>query len=133
MNSWITTSELIDELRVGEVAELHSKWLEGMPDFAYDAVTKNEGGDIVWCMKDESSVDNKSISLKGTTINFTWRILLNYVCFNEALDAMNGGARSVVLHTFDGFFTFSQGQFHSQELGAFTLKELYESKWTIEW
>jgi hypothetical protein len=118
MSEWLTTGQMIDRLKVGEVAEARP-W-DGMP-IGKIRVTKTYDGAICF----ENS--NDCLSLNQLNTSLQWRILPRYVSFEEAMKAFKEGKR-VALYISGYKETFRL----NEELDSLTLRDLIEGKWTIE-
>jgi hypothetical protein len=88
MSEWLTTGEMIDRLKVGEVAEAVSGMVKGWKVEKLPA-DENFGERIVW--RDVLGVDRNVIQLNENVINAKWRILPKYVSFEEAMKALMNG------------------------------------------
>lgn len=130
MSEWLTTGEMIDRLKVGEVAE--SKESAGLRvkysgiGFTY----VNEEGVI-----DRDKGINGHFFINGYYIkSLKWRILPNYVSFDKAKEyVLNGGhatfhpekgnpIRISKNHSIYGMYVQENAK----------IQELFEGKWTIE-
>jgi hypothetical protein len=85
MSELLTTGELIDRLKVGEVAEAVKGMVKGWKVEKLPA-DDDFGERIVW--KDVLGVDGKVVLLNENVINAKWRILPKYVSFDEAMKAL---------------------------------------------
>ncbi|KNE22464.1 hypothetical protein [Virgibacillus pantothenticus] len=137
MTKWLTTGEMIDQLKVGEIAELEEG--KGIPKkygLSYSHVCKTKEGDIKWCKKDRSLPSSSPIEIYGHVITWKWRILPNYVTFYEAMKAHQERKTVTYHHDEDLKYTFvcesEPYQFESLYYDSINLHELIDGKWTIE-
>lgn len=134
MTKLLTTGEMIDRLNVGEVAErIFEK--KGISTDRFTKAKKEGYGELVFY--DEQEEDWKTeIWLTSGLIDSKWRILPNYVSFNEAMKALKDGNR-VAFHS-DGKQYYVEPteseifRISSRNIGVFSLLDLYNGKWTIE-
>lgn len=140
MSEFLTTGQMIDRLRVGGTAELSEKHqIPKEHGKSYKKVTKAADGDIVW-MSDTGLVDlGRPLVLFGHTVNWKWRILPNYVSFEEAMKSLKDGG-SATLHNGNIQYKFvaveciAETLEHYKDVGADFLewRDLFRGKWTIE-
>lgn len=125
MSKWLSTGEMVDKIKVGEVAETEEGY----------KVIKNRNRSITYTNKE--SKYGQYLAMDLTTHRLKWRILPNYVSFQEAMDAMNDG-RTVY---FEGDFDFHDSiskteainiRLEETNLKDHSLIELINGKWTIE-
>ena len=85
MSEWLTTGEMIDRLKVGEVA---------IPDDEkYLAVKRGIGG-FIWVNRhtfEKSEIHKDYFRIDRYTVGLKWRILPKYVSFDEAMKALMNG------------------------------------------
>ncbi|WP_077622028.1 hypothetical protein [Sediminibacillus massiliensis] len=133
MSEWLTTGEMIDKLKIGEVAKLQENLeLSDEEGVLFDRVFKDNDGDILWCNEDKTIQAATPIILYGHTLNWKWRILENYVSFEEAMAALKAG-KKVELHrksypektVFRNWYTLETRE-------DLTFSDLFSGKWTIE-
>ena len=131
MSEWLTTGEMVDRLKEGEVAE------QLIGDFTY-RVKKADTGSIM-CLDSNGKIPGRHLSLEGSIVKGKWRILPNYVSFEEAMKALKEGenvyfhnsrneSRDKVLVT-SGIF---EREMESFAISEYSLRELIEGKWSIE-
>ncbi len=72
----LTTGEMIDKLKVGEIAE---------NERGYKVVVNELGG--IGCIENPMNSSN----LNGIFVSSAWEILPNYVSFEEAMNALKDG------------------------------------------
>ncbi|WP_337970230.1 hypothetical protein [Virgibacillus salexigens] len=96
MSEWLTTGEMIDKLKIGEVAELKNTYVKGIEDIAYNAVIRDDEG-FKWYRIDRDKKDSECFEINDVVINWEWRILPNYVSFEEAMKALREG-KTVYCH-----------------------------------
>lgn len=118
MSELLSTGEMIDRLKVGEVAE---------SDFSV-RVTKNERGGI-----GKVGTPLENILMNGSYLKTKWRILPNYVSFSEAMEALKNGKRVTIEEFEDGDqWGFSPENYKDNRiLEGYSLQELYEGKWSV--
>jgi hypothetical protein len=126
MSEWLTTGQMIDRLKVGEVA---------IPDQKeYLAVKRTEKG-FIWVDRntyEQSKIHQSYFRVDCFTVNIKWRILPRYVSFEEAMKALADGKKVSVLIEGnkiplviekDSFVRFFSGR---------KWIDLINGKWTIE-
>ncbi|WP_077317593.1 hypothetical protein [Virgibacillus proomii] len=129
----ITTGEMIDQLKDGEVAERIFEKI-GVCSDRFTKAKKDIDGELMFYneQREQWELDRLTSSL----INSKWRILPNYVSFNEAMKALKDGNR-VAFHS-DGKRYYVEPteseifRISSRNIGVFSLLDLYNGKWTIE-
>lgn len=130
MSEWLTTGEMIDALKVGEVAECINANSEVFS--ISTQVTKIEGGSVVW----NCGHLNHRAYLAGDVVNAKWRILPKYVTFIAALKAASEG-KKVKFHDHGSVYEmddFSMGAMRVEKtpVRVFSLRTLYNGNWSIE-
>lgn len=129
---WLTTGQMIDRLKVGEVAEAQYETDCHRVGFNYKIKRTPNG------LKNITNHDSV-VSFDETFFNAKWRIIPQFVSFEEAMDALKKGMivnfrvpielDSNVLN-----FHFSKGnecvllEMGQEEL---TFQHLFEGKWSI--
>lgn len=81
MSEWLTTGQMIDRLKVGEIAE-------------------DKNGDKIFIEKDGSLrtlPNHQIVTMSDYTMLSKWRILPKYVTFSEAMKAIEEG-KNVICH-----------------------------------
>ncbi|MCR1833091.1 hypothetical protein NSA56_01605 [Oceanobacillus caeni] len=132
MSELLTTGQMIDRLKVGEVAELEKdKRIPTNYGPSYCYVSKFGDGDIRWCKEDGTLPSSSPLSIYGHVLTWKWRILPNYVSFEEAMKALKEG-KTVVLHkgTFPEITVFKHW-FKLETREEITFSDLFNGKWTI--
>lgn len=126
MKEWLTTGQMIDRLKVGEVAVCSL-------DVNDLAVKKTHDGRIVHT---ESSKGHLVLSFDT---NNKWRILPKYVSFKEAMKAVEEGKKAYWHYEDAKFFISKATMFDTivdvcddSGLSIPTIKEFFEGEWTIE-
>lgn len=129
MSEWMTTGQMIDRLKNGEIAECRGeKW----------RVT-NRNNAIIYVDEDGKQDTNKGdkgymILVNSIVSRAEWRILPKYVSFEEAMQALKDGLvvrthdGSGGYYEFDGKETFTQ---LAKEYPVIRIYELMDMKWTI--
>ena len=122
MSEWLTTGQMIDRLKIGEKAEPVEFPLKG--NYQKDYVVNN-GNQFNWERTNGGLVINDFINA------IKWRILPNYVSFDEAMRALEEGK---TVRFVDKDFGSSLYQFNSpvQGLSSHSWGEMIQGKWTIE-
>lgn len=85
---WLTTGQMIDRLKVGEVAERKFDNQASCSD-RFTMVKLNEQGSLM--AYDSNDDEWELTNLYGYLIESKWRILPKYVTFEEAIKAMQEG------------------------------------------
>lgn len=130
MSEWLTTGQMIDTLKVGEVAESDNRaykayWRDATEGNKLTVIDVSENTLNDWL--DKSLIEN----------DYKWRILPKYVGFEEAMRAYEKGY-DLIFHDGDGkTFSLSNHEVNmvrieKTPIGVFSLKSLYKGKWTIE-
>ncbi|MED4978257.1 hypothetical protein P9726_00620 [Geobacillus stearothermophilus] len=84
MSEWLTTGEMIDRLKVGEVAE-------GVDGLGKEyCVTKTEYG-MSFCSSTGDTRGYLEFTLNKNILGAKWRILPRYVTFDQAMKALAEG------------------------------------------
>jgi hypothetical protein len=131
MNEWLTTGQMIDRLKVGEVAE--SEWGHRVTIF-------HEEGDITFIDKngtrDLTKGVNGSFVITSAMRKAKWRILPRYVSFEEAMKALREG-KKVRFHVREGKSIPFTSQSYLENIYSvhgcsLTWEYLFQDKWTIE-
>ncbi|GGB43472.1 hypothetical protein GCM10011409_21360 [Lentibacillus populi] len=115
MSEWLTTGEMIDRLKVGEIAEGTAE---------YEVTRTNKG--IVFS-------DGVPLYVNSFALDIKWRILPNYVSFEKAMQAIKNG-RNVVFHdkeTERKIYTHAYQHF-SIFFEEYNWNDLLTGDWTIE-
>ncbi|MDO6451735.1 hypothetical protein [Oceanobacillus profundus] len=123
MSELLTTGQVIDRLKRGEVDES----CDG------HTIARCAHGEIV--MVDENNhLYASNVVLVEPFLKTKWRILPNYVSFEEAMKALKGGKKVVLEEHEDGDrWAFKPDEYKDNySLEGFSLQELFEGKWTIE-
>ncbi|WP_243299121.1 hypothetical protein [Bacillus litorisediminis] len=126
MSEWLTTGQMIDRLKVGEVAENQS----GMTKVFYDFPTRTLVYDI------EGNLSKKCLpfDISMDSVNERWRILPKYVTFEEAMKARREG-KGVKFHYENGTIYIGKGskmKLKDSWFASKTFDDLVEGKWTIK-
>ncbi|MEC5422094.1 hypothetical protein QGM71_01125 [Virgibacillus sp. C22-A2] len=126
MNEWLTTGEMIDQLKVGEVAEVANNPSEHFKT-KDEKVTYDEGV-LVW------KKDGLKFFVNDYITELKWRILPNCVSFEEAMKALKEGKviRWFSLDGGDSSKLYPREYDDTDILADFSLMDLFEGKWTIE-
>lgn len=122
MSEWLTTGQMIDTLKVGEVAE--------SPDRGYE-VQRTERG-IVFS-------DRNPLEINSIAIDCKWRILPKFVSFDDAMKAHEAGmvvfyhGHIDVVELWDKLLPDQKHiRVSSTDLGEYSLLGMWKGKWTIE-
>ena len=132
MSELLTTGQMIDQLKVGEIAE--SSRVESLDNFVY-RVKKSKSGSIMTLAPD-MKMTGHLIPMQGDIIDLKWRILPKFVTFEEAMQAGKEG-KTVFYHTQGEKFEIAPKQLSEFRLSALSvhrhsLLELFEGKWSVE-
>lgn len=128
MSEWLTIGQMIDRLEKDQVAETGNGFR-----------VKRTSGAIMFVDEhnqiDRTMGDQGYLTLvNGYVLSTKWRILPNYVSFEEAMQALKEG-KYVNWYSPDGgdsvIFTPTD-YFDEEETADFRFKELVEGKWTIK-
>jgi len=136
---WLSTGEMIEKLKVGEIAELFEthqvKYVT-----SFDAVYKKEDGSVCWCRKEGHVKSNFSIVMDRNAVNFKWHILPRFVSFGEAMEHFgpNTTLRSWVPEESESI-PYNVHKYRKNDLGDMELRlrdeeitNFHGMKWTIE-
>ena len=125
-DEWLTTGQMIDQLKIGEIA---------IPDDDENLAIKRIKEGFIWVNLNEHG---QPIPLQGYlkinhyTLNLKWRILPQYVSFEEAKEAFRQG-KVVHCHIDDEVVTYSPNDVClGSQVYAPSWHEILEGKWTIE-
>lgn len=122
MSRWLTTGQMIDELRLDEIAESNGK------NPIYAKVTGTGG--IYQCYK--NGTPRTSFYLHARHMKMKWRILPNYVSFEGAMKAMKEG-KQVSYYDGDWNKTIHPDEWlEDSVVSGYTFLQLINGKWTIE-
>ena len=132
MSELLTTGQIIDRLKVGEVAE--SVEMASFDNFVY-RVKKTESGSIM-ALDSNLKMTGHHIPMQGDIVNLKWRIQPNYVSFEKAMKALREG-KKVELHIDGRSELYIEDYLDPDPINVFnlgdcTFKELIEGSWTIE-
>ena len=132
MSEWLTTGQMIDKLKVGEVAECVNENYKVMFKATEGLVYVDDDGKT----KKKLGLDGKFIIANSVLKNqLRWRILPRYVNFEEAMKALREGKKVNFHHQGHDFVVrnidISSDMSWVDKLG-YTLQNLLEGKWTIE-
>jgi hypothetical protein len=135
MSEWLTTGQMIDRLKVGEVAESKSMSWRGVIVNS-KRVIKDNG---VIRFEDSDEI----LSLNAQIMDSQWSILPKYVSFEEAKVAYENG-KIIGLHNDNSERVTYFKKVNNEHLYSFnkenwsfsfvslTWREILEGKWTIE-
>jgi len=120
MTKLLTTGEMIDTLKVGEVAETYGGF----------KVMKHNGGSITWIHDGDDPHNYLKINM--VALDFKWRILPYYVSFNAAMKALKEG-KPVALHRYSmPEKTIFRHWYKLETRNDLTFSDLFNGDWTIE-
>ncbi|WP_121605334.1 hypothetical protein [Virgibacillus sp. Bac332] len=133
MSKWLTTGEMIDQLKVGEVAETNEQAglrVKYTKECGLIYVNEHEVIDL------DNGKEGRVFITSDYIKNMKWRILPNYVSFEEAMKAGKEG-KTIAYHT-----QYDKHVIEPMELRQFAVASLsiqdngllhmFEGKWTIE-
>jgi hypothetical protein len=125
MSELLTTGQMIDRLKVGEVAEAKYESESGGFGISYK-IERNEFG-----LKNITNGDGV-VSFDNIFFKAKWHILPNYVSFEEAMRALKEGKKAT-LHGEDGNLkTLFRKWYRLDTRECITFNMMFEGKWTIE-
>lgn len=127
MTEWLTTGEMIDRLKVGEVAVSADEGFK----------VRNEGGHFMYSVDEiNGTCSGDYFRITCVTNRLKWRILPNYVTFEEAMKAHKNN-KTVYFHDeWDTAYKLTPDE-SIHRIGATLLEchsflTLWEGKWSIE-
>lgn len=127
MRELLTTGQMIDKLKVGEIAVGEVSELGTVIQ-----VIKRESGGIKLL---EDGFGERTLMLDGGVVDSVkWRIQPNYVSFEEAMKALEQGKR-IRWISIDGAdsIRFHPGEYDDEDaIDDLTLKDLIEGSWEIK-
>ncbi|MBT2215865.1 hypothetical protein KK120_08885 [Virgibacillus dakarensis] len=123
MSEWLSTGEMIDQLKVGEIARNDN-------DSNTIFVKKSKTGSFYKCF--ENGVARESVFLVGSFVDSKWRILPKYATFGEAMISLSGN-KMVYFHPKKNE-SISVNKYSTLQgwLSNYTWEQLIEGNWTIE-
>lgn len=123
MSEWLTTGQMIDRLKVGEIARNDN----GINTIF---VKKSETRGIYKC--NEQGVAKESAFLVASFVDSKWRILPKYATFGEAMISLSGN-KMVYFHPKTNE-SISVNKYSTLQgwLSNYTWEQLIEGNWTIE-
>ena len=124
MTKLLTTGEMIDTLKVGEV-------VEGVIGGSYSGtkLRMTDHHEIVY-VRGKSNARNNFFELSSFSHNAKWCILPNYVSLDEAMEAFHKGKTITIKDSFEDEHTFFLGSGYG--LYELSLTEIHGNNWTIE-
>lgn len=126
LSKLLTTGQMIDQLKVGEIAE----GVEGF--FRKTQLTMTDYNEIVF-VNHKDSTHNKFFKINSFTHKAKWIINPQYVTFEEAIEAMKEG-KKVRIHITSGVtkdVTIGDNMI-GMGLGEYGFYTFLKSKWSIE-
>jgi hypothetical protein len=123
MSEWLTAGEMIDKLKIGEIAE--SKNFKAYFDKNFQLVSESKNTGVVTEFTIWSGTRNQKI----------WRIAPKYVTFGEAMIAHVKKATVTYHHDEELKYKFTPCQYgHFKQLGSdgISLGELINGNWTVD-
>lgn len=122
MSEWLTTGQMIDKLKVGEVAESNdhlTAWYNEMKALKFKT---EEGVESYKFVIDEMDYKKER----------KWRILPKYVSLEEAMKAYKEG-KTIVSHAGELGFIPAERRFNIEdEVFSVASERISHGKWTIE-
>lgn len=100
MTKLLTTGQMIDQLKPGEIAELDKRHIKRVENICYDSVKRDRYGNIRWYKIDKNKISSDCLEINDIAINYKWRILPNYVSFDKAMQALKEGKTVAYLDDF---------------------------------
>ena len=125
MTKLLTTGEMIDTLKVGEVAV-------GVDGYYQETKLRmTDHHEIVYAIGKSSSANN-FFELNAFSHKAKWRILPHYVSFDEAMEALKEG-KPVALHRYSmPEKTIFRHWYKLETRNDLTFSDLFNGNWTIE-
>lgn len=121
-NEWLTTGQMIDRLKIGQVAKNNNtSFLVKRTQSGYRYVNKNYEVDRTQGLEGY-------LILNGIVEDYKWRILPNYVSFDESMKAFTEG-KTVIAHR-DKMPKMCV--YHIHNTSKIYVDDILHSKWTIE-
>lgn len=126
MSEWITFGQMIDKLKVGEVAE---------NEYGNQYAKSTMGG--IGPIKDPE----ENIFVNGTLVKSKWRILPKYVSFEEAMAVVKSKTNKSVFWHYEGqkihvskytMFDTIMAVVEDEDLSIPRFDDLFIEKWSIE-
>lgn len=128
---WLTTGQMIDRLKVGEVAEIEKSLQHGCTD---NHIKIDPEGTLRWYSA-ESERFGQPVTLDERYMKCSWRILPEYVSFEEARKAYKEGKtiECEYVGVVDGAKHSTKFSLEKDEYeGDLSFYMIIEGKWTIE-
>ncbi|WP_141554326.1 hypothetical protein [Virgibacillus ndiopensis] len=122
MSEWLTTGQMIDKLKVGEVAKRKNSDLH---------IKKVTSSIHKFCTEDGDVSGFREVTLDGMIVGHKWTILPNYVSFEDAMKALKEGKKVKVIYP-NGEHDHIYGKQSGVLLTGTIWDELFEGKWTVE-
>lgn len=122
MSEWLTIGQMIDKMKVGDVAECSSKRY----------VTLTEDGHMQFCDKNGNYKCFLSFHVTKPNRESKYRILHKFVTFEEAIKAFKEG--KTIKSWTDNDYEIHYGEYLLNNLTeeTITFNEILNAKWTIE-
>lgn len=124
MSEWLTTGQMIDRLKVGEVAENDSHCIE-----------RNDKG--YFYTDGKGSISPYEVTLSdGWFLKMKWKIRSKHITFEEALTAKEEG-KTIILHFngekiyFHGGMNFKTMLQSFKNVDSLCFDDLLKGKWTV--
>lgn len=131
MTEWLTTGQMIDRLRVGEVA------IGYIHDYE-TYVKKLKTGNIAHVEENGEVIKGpmRYLTLSSGFGKIRWKIKPSYVSFEEAMKALKTG-KTIKYHIIDGRVRTirpieATSRLENTEIAGWALIHLIDGKWTIE-
>lgn len=122
ITKWLTTGEMIDRLKVGEVA------VKSVGDIC---VTRVHLDLFKFCTRDGDYKGFSEVTINSQTLKSKWRILPKYVTFREAMQAFANGKKIWCEYNGEKGW-FSKVLDWQEREAAPSFNEILYGKWTIE-
>jgi hypothetical protein len=122
MYEQLTTGQMIDKLKIGEIAD-------GISGIHTYVVTKLKSGEIVFLDEDDEAtiLDTR---LDDKVLSATWTIRPKFVTFEEAKKAYEEGKTVISYLENHGIIKFDKD--NEMETNIILTKRIFEGKWIIE-
>ena len=130
MKEWLTTGQMIDQLKTGDIAEGVEGFYKGTK------LEKTDCGEILYLNRDKSHSINNFFELNCFTDKAKWRIIPKFITFGEAMIAHSNKRTVAYHHDQETKYIFEHSlepnQFKELYEDSICLHELVNGNWTIE-
>lgn len=132
MGELLTTGQMIDRLKVGQIAEIVE--CKYNTRFHRTKVKRNNSGHLVYSEKLPHKWDDTPIQMTDLVFKCKWRILPDYVSFEEAMQAVREGKQVAYHVRRDHSIIIDSTTFVQifEEEDGLTFSDLLMDGWTIQ-